>query len=161
MTFNDIYKRVCDWNEKRTPRTYNHQLTIDLLNEEHNELLEAQTDVDRLDALCDIIFVASGALWKRGADSLNFDIVSNVGLWVKGFEDDPVDAMLIGTIIAAVVQMEKMGLSEGQALKALSIVCDANDSKEIRMMNADTKIEKGFSFVAPEPRLEKLLRSVK
>lgn len=60
--------RICEWNAKRYKQEYNKELTYSLLKEEVNELADSETDVDTLDALVDIVYVAIGAMWKLGLD---------------------------------------------------------------------------------------------
>lgn len=61
-------KRTIQWNQCRgnTPDTLNWKLEIDMLQEELNELEEAEQDVDKFDALLDLWFVTMGALAKMG-----------------------------------------------------------------------------------------------
>lgn len=61
-----IIKRIINWNSNRYEQEYNHHLTCNLLLEEVNELTVARNPVDKIDALVDIIYVATGALWKLG-----------------------------------------------------------------------------------------------
>lgn len=72
---NDLIKRTIEWNTIRgnTPDTLNWKLEFNMLQEEINELQEANNDVDRLDALLDTLFVAYGSLGKMGisADKIN------------------------------------------------------------------------------------------
>lgn len=184
---NNIYQRVVNWNSKRYDRVYNHQLTLNLLREEHKEWLDSNTDVDHLDALCDIIYVAFGALWKLDIDQETMDaafesafenVFECTDMLLQNYEPHP--AYLIATVldvleyeddypiadglamIAVLAQTEVygMGLTPEQCNQALLIVCDSNDSKSIMKVAADVKANagnKGPYFVPPEPRLEKLL----
>lgn len=61
-------KRIIDWNKARYAQEFNHELAYNLLHEELGEFLVASEDVDRLDALIDIVYVAIGAIWKLGLD---------------------------------------------------------------------------------------------
>ncbi len=45
---------------------FNKALTTQLLNEELVEFITAHTDLKKLDALADIVYVAIGAMWKMG-----------------------------------------------------------------------------------------------
>ncbi len=58
--------RTIEWNTIRgnTPNTLNWDLEIAMLQEELDELKEAKTDVDRLDALLDLQFVGTGSMGK-------------------------------------------------------------------------------------------------
>ena len=68
--FNQL-ERTIKWNIDRgnTPDTLNWSLEYNMLLEEVQELGEAYQDVDRFDAILDIIFVAFGTLGKMGLDS--------------------------------------------------------------------------------------------
>ena len=158
--FNEFFKRVAKWNELRSPRIYNKDLTRKLLLEEHNELLEAQTAVDRLDALCDLIYVATGAIWKLKQDRPILSHLAKPKLWVDGFVDDSDLIMLKGIVSSCLSRMGEMGLTHKQCLRALMIVCDSNDTKPVKMTASSVKIAKGDTFVAPEPRLAALLNEV-
>lgn len=180
---NNIYQRVVNWNSKRYDRAYNHKLTLSLLREEYHEWLQSKTDVDHLDALCDVIYVAFGALWKLDINQETMDAAFENAFERTGMLlqiDEPHPAYLIATIldvlkyeddyliadglamiaVLAQTEMYGMGLTHEQCNQALLIVCDSNDSKSIMKVAADIKANagnKGPYFVPPEPRLEKLL----
>ena len=62
-------KRIINWNNARygnAPMVV--ALTHELLKEEVREFNEATTPVDTLDALVDIVYVATGAMAKMGLD---------------------------------------------------------------------------------------------
>lgn len=59
-------KRIVSWNSARYEQEYDHTLTCDLMHEEFQELCASTADVDKLDALVDITYVAIGAMWKLG-----------------------------------------------------------------------------------------------
>lgn len=69
MTKKTIVDKCIAWNEARYPQVYNKELATSLIREELNELREAQTVVDELDAIGDITFVAIGTLWKLGCSN--------------------------------------------------------------------------------------------
>ena len=96
MSNNTIIQRVVDWNSARYPQVYNHQLQVSLLTEEVQELAEAQeSPVDTLDALCDITYVAIGAMWKLGlspdqiAEALHIVCDSNDSKSLPAHKVDP------------------------------------------------------------------------
>lgn len=60
----EIIERVIHWNGERYDQEFDHKLTRNLLTEEALEFEESSTDVDRLDALVDLIYVSIGAMWK-------------------------------------------------------------------------------------------------
>lgn len=64
----DVVSKCIKWNSERYDRVFNNKLSLSLLNEEIGELFRADTEVEKLDAIGDIIFVALGVLWKAGVD---------------------------------------------------------------------------------------------
>jgi hypothetical protein len=59
-------RRITAWNKARYEQKYDHDLSSELLQEELIEFFEAKNDVDKLDALVDMIYIAVGAMWKMG-----------------------------------------------------------------------------------------------
>tara|TARA_R110002153_G_C13211713_1_gene487918 strand:- start:353 stop:865 length:513 start_codon:yes stop_codon:yes gene_type:complete len=157
-----IFKRVSGWNAMRYLRKYNQQLTSKLLNEEHQEYFDATTQVDKLDALCDVCYVAMGGLWKLGINNvfLNNDtyLFGNILCGIKNNE------IMLKVIIATAIELAETDLSITQEtfVKAMTIVCDANDTKTVPQSlvesNVKANVNKGKSFVPPEARLAKLLK---
>lgn len=181
-----IYERVALWNSQRYDREFDLTLSVSLLREEYKEWLDAKEPVDKLDALCDIIYVAMGVTWKlnhaaqdienaQNAASKILDRIINadepnpvyfIGIFLDVLEyDDDMPAALSMALMmqAATAQALAMGLAFHQVEQALNIVCDANDSKTATKTASDVKanIDKGATFVSPEPRLQKLLNNRK
>lgn len=181
-----IFKRVADWNSLRYERKFDLALSVDLLREEHKEWLTAILHVDSLDALCDVIYVAMGVIWKCNIDensmnnaqytankTLDRIIKANepnpayfTGMFLDVFEHDnemPVVLSMMQIIQASMAQVLAMGLSYDQFLLALNIVCDANDTKVAHKTPNHLKanLYKGENFVAPEARLQELLNQRK
>ena len=178
-----VFERVCNWNAQRYAQEYNHELTLALLKEEYKEWCEAKTKVEKLDAVCDITYVAMGALWKLG-DGFVYEKVQHAFLHFEGLLDAEVaDPMYLASAFlddATYVEQEDdiwiyhilavagsqalcMGLNLEQYEEAMNIVCDSNDSKSIKKTASDVKAndgDKGAYFVAPEPRLTALLESL-
>jgi len=178
-----VYNRVANWNSQRYDRVYDHNLTLSLLKEEFQEWSDSCTAVDALDGLCDIIYVAYGALWKLNLSDNAMQIVMHEGIIsVQQYADNysippgygvastllcyakTEEYQLLSEIIAlAFCQMYYMGLNGDDAIEALNIVCDSNDSKSVKKTTADKKAndgDKGADFIAPEPRLQALLDRV-
>lgn len=179
-----VYTRVCAWNEARYKREYDKKLTISLLREEYKEYLEATTEVDQLDALCDLVYVAMGGLWKAGVPDVTQQIHADnasrilevlvnegeinpvyfIGTYLDVYEhlDNYPCALTMHSIItAACTQMTGLMLTLEQCEEAMLIVCDSNDSKAVKRTASNVKanVDKGEGFIAPEPRLKELLRS--
>jgi len=93
---NNIYDRVVKWNAQRYDRVYDHDLSIKLLKEELGEYLDAETEVDQLDAMCDTIYVALGVVWKMNVDNETLvnseeEAYNNVWALVEADVLDPID----------------------------------------------------------------------
>lgn len=179
---NRVIKRVNAWNAARYEQQHSLPLTVSLLREEQREFLEAKTPVDKLDALCDLVYVAFGAVWKldiaiqdlQECYNQAVNVVSNqiecnelfpamynsTYIDVLEFDHDYPMAMSLQLIITScLAEMSGMGLDSEQCIDALLIVCDANDNKTIKKTDANTKanVDKGPYFKAPEARLQELL----
>lgn len=61
-----LIQRIVKWNMDRYKQVYHHKLTCGLLQEELDELKDSSDAIEVIDALVDIIYVATGALWKLG-----------------------------------------------------------------------------------------------
>tara|TARA_R110000824_G_C15233132_1_gene679113 strand:- start:29207 stop:29761 length:555 start_codon:yes stop_codon:yes gene_type:complete len=175
-----VFKRVAGWNAKRYDQEYNHELTIKLLKEELSEYVEAGTPVDELDAFCDLTYLAMGGLWKMGVelDALkavralkaveatlhNGVILHPMSILSVVLLESHLDAEAAMYKVIGVTQlmMLSMGFNQSQCEGAMHIVCDANDTKPAKKTASDVKanVDKGSSFVAPEPRLQKLIDSI-
>lgn len=177
-----ILERVAKWNELRYPRKYNHELSVNLLEEELTEYFEAKTSVDQLDALCDLVFVSMGILWKLNlsmkmldSDSAwsntqatallntNFEpmqLIATVLIRHKYDETYPVSLAAQTVITLCMVQMAGMGLNTEESLQSLLVVCDCNDSKSVEKVEPHIKAngkDKGKDFVSPEYALSIIL----
>ena len=173
-----ICNRVAGWNAARYPRVYNHDLAIALLNEEYTELKDAVEDVDMLDALCDLVYVALGILWKCNIPNEHFEHDEKEAVkFVQGLVSPHIQpGFFIGAVIDAceldnempvalamhsivLLARAQMSLPPKAQLEALHIVCDANDLKTASMADSSVKanIDKGPNFVKPEARLQALL----
>lgn len=178
----ELVLRPFIWNERRYDRVYNNNLTTNLLYEEFNEWIESTTDVDLLDALMDIQFVALGGIWKLNMTAEQMEEAQDNALHlalqvlnISGVQPGFVIQALIVDMMTAQAndlatnlftiqflceaQAKVMGLSPEQVDKAFEIVCDSNDSKTIAKTDPNVKanIDKGDYFVAPEPRLQEVL----
>ena len=178
-----VYARVAGWNAKRYEREYDAKLATALLEEELQEWVEASTPVEKLDALCDIAYVALGVVWKARTsqedinkdyhialdvislyEDLQYsDIVLHIAGLIKCLHANHPGRLASLIAVLALAQMLSMGLSYDQAIEAMHIVCDANDSKSVTKTASNVKAnkDKGVDFVPPEVRLEELLKCAK
>ena len=189
LTLNHIYERVSKWNAARYEREHNPTLAHSLLLEEFTEYSTATKDVDKLDGLADVSFVALGILWKLSADeeqnvldhaaSDAFDFVEQLdsmdmsiyarplvrGLIARFDEGTPLSNQSLIVISFSIVVLcmyisyLDFGFEPADFLAALAVVCDSNDTKPAVKTASDVKanIDKGDSFVPPEPRLQHIL----
>lgn len=64
-----LFEKIIEWNKSRNNTEFNCISEYQMLSEELTELLTAHNEEDEhemVDALCDLIVVATGALWKLG-----------------------------------------------------------------------------------------------
>ena len=67
---NNIFEQIIKWNkERKIPCNFGIKAEYSKLEEELIELKTADGDSDlQVDALCDLIVVATGGIWKLGYD---------------------------------------------------------------------------------------------
>lgn len=175
-----VFNRVANWNAARYEQEFDLDLTLALLTEELQEYIEATTPVDELDAFCDLTYLAMGGLWKMGEEldpkvavhalkavesTLSTSIILHpmtlLGAVLSEAEMDPKGAMY-KVLGCAQLMMLHCGFNQTQCEAAMHIVCDSNDTKPAKKTASNVKanVDKGSAFVAPEPRLQKLLDSI-
>ena len=99
---NSFVQGIIDFNKERKLSKYNKEAEIAMLTEELQELKESSTQYESVDALCDIIVLATGALYKLGFDpekamqetiseisSRKGSFNENTGKWEKDVTQDP------------------------------------------------------------------------
>ena len=96
-----IFDQLVEWNKSRNLHTFDLANELRLLDEELDELRTASTDLERIDALCDLIVVATGAIHKLRYDpnvameETYYEInsrkgsVNSTGKWQKDPNQDP------------------------------------------------------------------------
>lgn len=181
MNLGLIKSRVEKWNSERYTREYNHELSVKLLKEELSEWFDAETAVDKVDALCDIVYVAFGVIWKVNVDELTLNLsveqaynqlcskekpIAIIEKTIAKYDNDndyPVTTAMDVIILAALAELHNMGLTTDEVFEVLNIVCDSNDSKSVKKVESHVKAndgDKGSNFIAPEPRLLQVLTKV-
>lgn len=60
------FDKIIEWNLNRNNIDFDDISEQDMLSEELEEFCDAETSTQMVDALCDIIVVATGAIWKLG-----------------------------------------------------------------------------------------------
>lgn len=73
-----VFDRVALWNGMRYEQVNSPDLTARLLYEECHEYDASTNNVDRLDALCDIIYVAIGGMWKMGLSPVQIEVALDI-----------------------------------------------------------------------------------
>ena len=69
MSTETIQKRIIRWNKDRNiPKVFDSEKEYKMILSELKELEFAETISDEVDAFCDIMVFATGALWKLGYD---------------------------------------------------------------------------------------------
>jgi len=187
ITLETIYNKVAKWNSDRYTRVYSHELTFSLLEEEATEYFTAESDVERLDALCDICYVAMGGLWKLGLSEKEHEFtwheaIEQVNMLNGIFIMEPIhaasslitlfnaedfDASMTAVRLHAIIslcqfQMSLMDLSPFQHLEALNVVCISNATKSIKKTDASIKAnagDKGAYYVSPTAGLLAILEA--
>jgi hypothetical protein len=174
----ELMQRVFKWNERRYDRVFDLALTSSLLHEEWEEWMEADKDVDLLDAMLDVMYVAIGGIWKLNTEDTQQqemdaaytvnEILSIRSLqpgycivsYIADTELDTVYKLLVIAMLAE-AQARMMGLSEEAVHNAFEVVCDSNDSKAVKKTASNVKanIDKGSYFIPPEPRLQEILNA--
>ena len=172
-----LLERVAVWNSKRYDQKYSHSLQAALIKEEVEELLEAETEVEFVDAIGDIAFVAAGAFWKLNMTYNEVEKALNAAAQrVLATLDiglvDPRDilACTAGNAnsmnpadFAATCFVTAHTISTAMNLNfraVLGAICDSNDTKSIKKTDHTKKAnagDKGTYYVAPTVALQKLL----
>jgi len=178
----EVFDSVSNWNSLRYDRVINTDLLVSMLNEELDEYYEGDSAVDKLDAICDITYVAMGGLWKLEApEEINeayfeqtkemIPNILNAGpygpmTYIRGYIDSikysaevPVAFSLHMIIQSCFYEMLENGLSSELAYQALGAVCKSNNTKSIKKVDPSDKGygPKGEFYVSPTAELTKIL----
>ena len=179
-----VFTRIAAWNQARYKQEYNHTLTMKLLQDEYQEWLTADTDANRVQELCDIMYVAFGAIWKlkieptqelvdvcaRDVDSLDEASVLPVGTFISSYLSSLATAgkvndhyklrCLFTIVLLTQAELMAMGLTFDQTIQAMLILCDSNDSKPAKKTASNIKANEGpkdSNYISPIPSLQELL----
>ena len=166
-----VFEQVCEWNAARYDRVYNHDLAVALIEEEYQEWFDNDDPVEKLDALCDLAYVAFGMLWKLNVDVENDNVLEIIipphpkmapiyhlsgiiAMW-KGGKLTGHEAA--HNILASVCnQACHVGYTYEEFVEAMQAVCDSNASKAIKKTASDVKAngnDKGSTYVPPTEAL--------
>jgi hypothetical protein len=183
-----LHERVIKWNAARYDQVYDYNLARDLLTEEINELFDAQTNVDIMDACGDIVFVAIGVFWKLGIDTSNihnilyYENLSTINDttrmdWCNNIKAAGFDIInrdiphaysgytyAVDAIFMIVLPMLKSKGMQSVFYDILKIICDSNDTKVVKGKTDPTvkaNIVKGLEYKPPTQDLLVLYSKVK
>lgn len=174
-----ITERVINWNKARYDQVFDYDLAMRLLLEETQELYSAETVVDKLDAIGDIVFVAIGVLWKLGfSRQMIYDIfyvhdmtkmtMAEAHLWSMNVQsismdiiDHDVPAAWPGLVLALYSVFNTcIGASIGLNTQnifydVVHAICDSNDTKDVKRVEPGVKanVVKGHEYVPPTEAL--------
>lgn len=175
-----VTHRVINWNAARYEQEYDYKLAVKLLLEETEELYNAITIIDKLDAIGDICFVAIGVFWKLGfTHEQVFDMLYTHDLrkvsmleahdWqieLQGHSFDIINHYLEGSWPGFNLAVYSLFITALGALRGLGMqtyfydilyaICDSNDTKEIKgkvAANVKANVNKGDSYIGPEAKL--------
>ena len=181
----DVYASVSAWNAQRYEQQLSLTLAESLLREEYQEWKDAKTALAKLDALCDVSYVALGVAWKCNispellANKLAIyqlpalNILDNLpgmqpvyllGAYIDclahDFEYGVADSIAYILHSCAMQAMYEWQLTPELWIKSLQAVCESNDTKVVVQVDADVKANagnKGSSYVAPDAALIAIL----
>jgi hypothetical protein len=146
----DQINRIVDWNKKRNGFELNSDLEVNMLREEVTEYFDAAEYVDKVDAVCDVIFVAVGTIAKA---TYAFHMAAD-GLL------SPIDFVLTDFV----GRTQEEGISAEQMMPMLSdclgAVIEANEQKSAEK-DTDGKVKKPEGFVPPEKKIAEIIESYK
>ena len=181
-----ITERVIAWNAARYDQVFDFDLTVKLLLEETQELYAAKTDIEKLDAIGDIVFVAIGALWKLGLepksvfeifyqqqiDLMSMDEAHAWTLSIQAWAFDNVEhisekhgawpgltLILFSTFVTALGALHGMGMQD-KFYDVVYAICNSNDTKEVKGKTDPTvkaNINKGADYVGPQVELARII----
>ncbi len=180
-TIAKFVERAAKWNELRYEQKFDINLTAKLVKEELQEYVDAKDLVEQVDALCDICFIAAGALWKLNAkyDPETFSSVynlylladidiavniSNIFYTAFNYPGHYIYACTLHQIMAASFDMlaYKMA-SQENAIEALFCVANSNDTKSAKIIPINAKYSeegKGNEYVSPTAALTQLIAGI-
>lgn len=180
-TLTKFTEQAANWNALRYEQKFDLSLTLDMIDEEMNEYNEAKDLVEQVDALCDICFIAAGALWKlnlkfdlQGFNSffnfyqledLNYNqVVTNVFVVMHNYPGLYNHACALHQILASTFDMLSYKLaSRDNAILALLCIANSNDTKSVKNIPVGAKYSeegKGNEYVPPTAALTQLIAEI-
>ena len=179
-----IVEKCINWNSTRYEQIYNHALSRELLTEENNELDNAITHIEALDAIGDITFVAIGILWKLGYTKEMIEGVFNTKL-LTATKDELIvaEAIFYATLVNSAIStdIERFMMlkkvthmifnicipelitwnMQSLYFDVVNAICESNNTKEVQGKvdpSIKANIIKGDGFIPPTKQLMKLYK---
>ncbi len=183
----NIVQKCIAWNAARYDQVLDVELAISLLTEETEELFSANTNIEVLDALGDITFVAIGVLWKAnvpvevienilGIDDINtnaltsidmrklyigYSVLSNAAIDLSNTAEEfvAINAALSAIFGIVLPRLISSGM-EASFYDIVNAICDSNNTKVIKGKtdpSIKANIDKGENFVPPTKALGEIL----
>jgi hypothetical protein len=162
-----LLQEIVDFNRKNELLNFDVELEIKMLSEEAREFFLADNIVDRMDAVCDFIYVANGSEAKFfSMEHTNYDDLKdglNKFSTLKIYIDET-KKTLMGTIV---IELEKRSHEVNEALaykiinECLHEVIEANKQKLGAKKSSIGKVQKPKGFIPPEDRIRKVLQKHK
>lgn len=177
----DFALQAAKWNELRYEQKFDLDLTLNLVKEELQEFVDAKDLVEQVDALCDICFIAAGAMWKLNTkfDPETFDsffrfymmndmhiadALDNIRTVAVNFPGLHTHACSLHQIFAAAFDLLSYKCASIEnATKTLFIIADSNDTKSTTKIPDGEKYSqdgKGSAYVPPTAALTQLIAGI-
>lgn len=167
-----VVQSICEWNAARYDQVPSPNLTVDLLNEELKEAMDAEHSNDLVevcDGYGDVFYVAVGSMWKHGLE--HDEIIA----LIDALEDLPLPPIQAGIVWYSIEQqpavlglialraLEQLGAGLGSADYALDIIraiCTSNDTKPAQRTDSNVKanLDKGAKYVPPTESIKKIIK---
>lgn len=169
------------WNSLRYKQEFNLELTLALIKEELAEYEKAEDLVEQVDALCDICFIAAGALWKLDSklDVKTFEsfysfyqlqdihiteAINHIVAVARNFPGRYLDIVSMHQVLACAFDLLSYKLADKtNAIKALLIISESNSTKSTKTIPTGEKYSsegKGLEYVAPTAALIQLIAGI-
>ena len=156
-----IVNDICNWNAQRYDQKFCAELTDKLLAEEASELysaMQSKDEVEQVDALADIFYIAIGALWKH--KNSQDEILTTLDIYLNTRDICADLNVLQGLLMPLTRAAQAAGASlarlidkydERFALNVISAVCKSNNTKKVEKVEANVKanLDKGKNYVPP------------
>jgi hypothetical protein len=172
MATPNVIESICQWNAARYDQEYDHDLTMRLIREEHQEGLaafESGDMVELADAYGDRFYVAIGGLWKMGLSATDIvelmDYLTPLGapaaaIAINWASSDGRPATIAFVALNAFESLAALLQGDSDAaLDVIRAICISNDTKDAKKTASNVKANttKGIGYVPPTKAIEAIL----